>query len=145
MGSILNSIVPKAGGSGMGGQGPRGDAAHGPGYYAMHPNQSPPQNPHPGGFGAMGQGPSPGNPFGVDQGTMNTMNQFGQRLDREGFNPFSTMNGTQGQGNAFNPLASLFGGQQGGGGFNPLQGLFGGGQQQGQQGGFNPFSFLGGL
>lgn len=136
MGSILNSIVPKAGGSGMGGA---GDRWHGPSYYQQNPDKSPPRNPNPQGFNRFDASGGL-----VDRGTQNTMNQFGQRLDKEGFNPFTTMSGTQGQGNAFNPLASLFGGQQGGQqGFNPLAGLFGGGQQQ--QGGQNPFSFLGGL
>jgi hypothetical protein len=124
-----------------------GSSWKGPSHYVMNPNERPPQNPHPRGFGAMGQA-------GMDRGTQNTMNEFGQRMDREGFgmfNPMSMLGSPQGGG--FNPMQGLFGGggQQGGqqgGGFNPLQGLFGGGGggQGGQGGGgFNPFSFLGGL
>ncbi len=140
MGAVLNSIIPKAGSGGNHQQGWRG-----PSHYAMNPDKRPPSNPNPGGYtqlSNLGQAFMEGP---VDRGTQNTMNQFGQRLDKEGFNPISTLSGTQGQGNAFNPLASLFGGGQGGQqGFNPLAGLFGGQQQQGQQA-QNPFSFLGGL
>lgn len=124
MGAVLNSIIPKAGSGGNHNQG-----WHGPSYYSMNPSQRPPSNPHPGG---ATQAQGLGNAFmegPVDRGTQNTMNQFGQRLDRMGLNPAQGLGVQPGQGNAFNPFA----------------GLFGGGQQGGQSGGFNPFQFLGGL
>ena len=130
MGAILNEIVPKASAGGTGGVSNRNPNWHCPSYYGSNGMQAP--------GGARGSQPSAGqrtqdffsgfaNPFGMDQNTMNTMNQFGQRMDREGMNPAQGLGVQPGQGNAFNPLQGLFGGQQGG------------------QGGFNPFSFLGGL
>lgn len=124
MGAVLNSIIPKAGSGGNHQQGWRG-----PSHYART-GERPPSNPNPGGYTQMQR---LGNAFmegPVDRGTQNTMNQFGQRLDRMGFNPAQGLGVQPGQGNAFNPFA----------------GLFGGGQQGGQQQvGFNPFQFLGGL
>ncbi len=139
MGSMLNSIFPAAGGTGRGGR----DQSHGPSYYAMHPNESPPQNPHPSGA------------------TM--MQNAGQEIQRGGnpnSNPFLGMLGGFGQsmmgqpqqgGDQYQQYGQKLGGmaQQGGQGFGqglfqgtPLAGLFGGGQQGQQQ---NPFAFLGGL
>ena len=129
MGAILNEIVPKASAGGTGGVSGQNKGWHGPSYYELNGGQPP--------GGSRGSQRSAmdktgdffgqlGNPFGMDQGTMNTMNQFGRRMDQEGFNPAAGLGVQRGQGNAFNPLQGLFGPQ-------------GGGQ------GFNPFSFLGGL
>lgn len=143
MGAILNEIVPKASAGGTGGVSNKNSGWHGPSYYELN-GTAPPGGSRGSQRSAMDKTGdffgSLGNPFGMDQVTMNTLNQFGRRMDQEGFNPAAGLGVRRGQGNAFNPFQGMPGGGQGGG-FDPL-GLLGGGQQGG---GFNPFSFLGGL